>query len=297
LVAPPTHGAFRAINRKVLVPRVVRDLRALAGEGPVVVAYPPTRTTLDILDGLRPRVLLYDCAENYEGFPGVPEDIGRTEGKLLARADLVSCTSRFLLEKVGPIRPDAFQRMPSVDFELFHRAYRPPSPGAPIRKVCYFGGLGAYRFDFDVVEGLADAGYEVSLIGDARAERPRVFDHPNVRHTPPVEQEELPALLRPADALIIPYKITGLTRGVFPAKTFECLATGKPVVASPLPDLKDLSEHVYLAASPEEYVDALRCIPQMETEDRVRARLELARRNSREARFRMIEEAIWRKLR
>ena len=54
LAAPPTWRVFRRLNRKLFVPRLARDLRVLAGEDPVVVAYPPTRTTLDLISGLRP---------------------------------------------------------------------------------------------------------------------------------------------------------------------------------------------------------------------------------------------------
>ena len=48
LTAPPTWNLFRVSNRRLFVPRAARDLRKIAGEDPVVVAYPPTRTTLDL---------------------------------------------------------------------------------------------------------------------------------------------------------------------------------------------------------------------------------------------------------
>src|SRR5918998_4263419 len=99
LVLPPTLRVFRAANRRLLLPRVARDLEGAVGRNPVVVAYPPTRTTLDLISALDPRLVLYDCADDYEHFPGVPKDISATQRELLARGDLVSCTSRPLLEK------------------------------------------------------------------------------------------------------------------------------------------------------------------------------------------------------
>ena len=107
---------------------------------------------------------------------------------------------------------------------------------------------------------------------------------------------QLPAALAGVDAFVLPYEINGLTAGISPAKTYECLATGKPVVASPLPALKELAGHVYLADRPEEFVEVLRELGELETEERVRARIELSRDNSWEARFREIEEALWRVL-
>ncbi len=76
---------------------MLRDLGKVAGPSPIVVAYPPTRTTLDLISGLNPRLVLYDCADDYEHFPGAPETSAATERELLRLADLVSCTSAHLL--------------------------------------------------------------------------------------------------------------------------------------------------------------------------------------------------------
>jgi glycosyltransferase involved in cell wall biosynthesis len=95
---------------------------------------------------------------------------------------------------------------------------------------------------------------------------------------------------------VLPYEVNGLTRGISPAKTYECLATGKPVVAAPLPALEELAGHVYLAKEPQEYVEILRRLVKLETEEKARARIELARKNSWEARFKEIEEYLCRAL-
>jgi glycosyltransferase involved in cell wall biosynthesis len=111
-----------------------------------------------------------------------------------------------------------------------------------------------------------------------------------------VSHEKLPAALAGVDAFVLPYEINGLTAGISPAKTYECLATGRPVVASPLPALEELAGHVYLAGEPEDFVGVLRRLGDLETEERVRARIELARDNSWGARFGEIERALWRVL-
>jgi hypothetical protein len=95
---------------------------------------------------------------------------------------------------------------------------------------------------------------------------------------------------------MLPYEVNDLTRAISPAKTYECLATGKPVVSTPLPAMEELAGHVYLANEPGEHVEVLRSLGDLETEERGRARIELARKNSWEARFGEIEEALWRVL-
>jgi glycosyltransferase involved in cell wall biosynthesis len=291
LVLPPTLGAFRAANRRFFVPRVARDLEETVGRRPIVVAYPPTRTTLDLISALEPRVVLYDRADDYEQFPHVPKDIAATERELLARADLVSCTSRPLLEVTRGLRPDASLRGPAVDYDRFAVLQEPP-PALPPRTVCFFGDAGLGRVDFGVFRAVARAGFRLRLVGRLDPAERRLADEPNVEYRGEVAHGRLPEALAGVDAFVLPYRINGLTRGISPAKTFECLATGRPVVASPLPALKDLSEHVYLAAGPEEFVEVLQNLAGTEPGERVGARVRLARENSWPVRFREIEASI-----
>ena len=297
LTAPPTWNLFRISNRRLFVPRAARDLRKIAGEDPVVVAYPPTRTTLDLTLSLNPRLLYYDCSEDYKGFPRVPGDIADTERELVDRADLVSCTAPSLLEKIKPLRPDAFLSGPGVDYEQFAILQGDLNPKA-VKTVCYFGHLGRERISLDSLEAVAEAGFTVRVVGEVghgRVER-NFLQASGVDYRGEVRHEDLPAALKGVDAFLLPYLRNKLTLGISPAKTYECLATGRPVVASPLPALKALGEHLYLARSPHEFVEALLGMSEPDTEERARARTEVARENSWDARFAEIEERLCRVL-
>ena len=134
----------------------------------------------------------------------------------------------------------------------------------------------------------------VRLVGGlGRVER-GFLKTPGVDYRGVVSHAGLPAALAGVDAFVLPYEINALTRGISPAKYYECLATGKPVVAAPLPAMEELAGHVYLASRPEDYVEALRSLGEIETEEGVRARIELARKNSWDVRFAELEEALWR---
>ncbi|MCA1687540.1 MAG: glycosyltransferase [Actinobacteria bacterium] len=295
LAAPPTYKVFRWLNRSFFVPRVVRDLEEIAGPDPVVLAYPPTRTTLDLISRLRPRLVFYDCSDDYAHFPGAPKDIADTERELLRRADLVSCTSTHLLERVRSLRPDAFLSGPAVDYERF-AVLQEARSGKDVRTVCFFGHVSRERIDFSALRAVAEAGFDVRIAGGlGRVER-GFLELPGVDYRGEVPHAELPASLSGVDAFVLPYRVNGLTRGISPAKIYECLATGRPVVAAPLPALEELAGHVYLAQRPEDYVEVLRNLEGLETEEKRRARIELARKNSWEARFGEIEEALWRVL-
>lgn len=295
LVLPPTLRVFRAANRRFFLPRVVRDLEKMAGRRPVVVAYPPTRTTLDLISALDPRLVLYDRADDYTRFPGVPKDMAATERELLARADLVTCTSTPLLEGARRLRPDATLSGPAVDYGLFAPLQDRP-PAVPPRLVCFFGDAGRGRVDFGVLRAIAKRGFRVRLVGALDHTEANITGEPNVEHAGEVPHQRLPAALAGVDAFVLPYKINGLTRGISPAKTYECLATGRPVVAAPLPALEELAGRVYLADGPEGFVEVLQNLPNTETPEGVRARVGLARENSWDVRFREIETLILRAL-
>ena len=289
LVAPPTHEVFRRINHRFLVPKIVGDLQRLVGPAPVVIAFPPTQTTLDLISGLAPRLTWYHCVSNYEEYTGTPADIEATERRLLEVADTVTVDSGFLKEKHHRVRPNMIHIESGVDFELFRRA----DTGllkSPARMLYYFGTADETRFDFDLVKKVAEAGFTVRMLG--RLTRPSFARTPGVEYFGSVPHKALPEHLRTADALIFPYKINPFSKGTFPAKTYESLATGKPVVATPLPDLKRLDGHIYLGDGAEEFVSILRRLHESETPDRMHARVELAQQNSWKARFAKFEEIL-----
>ena len=295
LALPPTREVFRRVNRRLFVPRIARDLHGITGPAPVVVAYPPTRTTLDLISALQPRAVLYDCSDDYERFPGAPGDIAATERELLRLADLVSCTSEPLLEKVRPLRPDAFPSGPAVDYERF-AVLQDDRRSKEVGTVCFFGSVSRERTSLAALRAIAEAGFEVRLLGELGPLDGNLSRTPGIDFRGEVPHSELPAALAGVDAFVLPYEVNGLTASISPAKTYECLATGRPVVASPLPALKELAGHVYLAERPDEFVAVLRDLGELETVEKARARIEVSRRNSWEARFAELEEALWRVL-
>ncbi len=62
--------------------------------------------------------------------------------------------------------------------------------------------------------------------------------------------DELPAVLRGADAALIPYALNELTASIFPMKVYEYLAAGLPVVATPLPALADVTRSPWPPTQP-----------------------------------------------
>ena len=291
LVLPPTRRLFREANAALLAPRLAdllhdRGLR----NGPVVFAYLPTATTLALLDQLSPSLVVYDCVDNFHGLPSPPPDLAATEAALMSRAGLVLTTSRTLYDDKKALHPNVV--------ELHHGAsaafFLPAPPERPRRRLCYFGTLWR-AVDYAPIQALADAGFEIELIGPVKEPPPPLSKSVTLRGAFP--HEELPALLAGFDALLLPYVDDEYNRGVIPAKTYECLATGLPVLASPLPALAGLSRVLTICRNPKEWVAAARALRDDAPAAR-RARVEEAKAHGEEAAFArlssLINEAILR---
>jgi O-antigen/teichoic acid export membrane protein/glycosyltransferase involved in cell wall biosynthesis len=282
LVLPPTRRVFREINASLLVPRVVDLMRDRGlGRSPIVFAYLPTATTLAFLDALRPSIVVYDCVDNFYGLAQPPMGLAESEKALLARSALVLTTSRTLR--------DAQRAKHSRVIELHHGVgssfFLPNRPRDSFRRFCYFGTLWR-AVDYAPIAALAEAGFEVELIGPVKEPLPPLPS--NVRRRGPVAHDELPLLLEEMDALILPYVEDEYNKGVIPAKTYECLATGLPVLASPLPALTALPELSVLryCRSPSDWVATARALSAQEADgEKRRERVRVANAHQEEAVF------------
>ena len=96
-------------------------------------------------------------------------------------------------------------------------------------------------------EGLGTPGSDMSVLRE----------QPNVHLMGHRPYDALPAYIKGFDVALIPYRLNEYTRNCFPIKFFEFLATGKPVVISPLPALREFHDAVYVARDAAEL--ELRC--------------------------------------
>ncbi len=276
LVLPPTRRLFRETNAALLAPRLA-DLLHDRGlhRNPVAFAYLPTTTTLSILDQLSPSLVIYDCVDNFYGLPSPPLNLAETEAALMARAGLVLTTSSTLYEDKKRLHPNVVELHHGVSRAFF----LPPPPDRPRRRLCYFGTVWR-ALDYAPIRALAQAGFDIELIGPVKEAPPPL--PPSVVFRGVFPHDELPAMLADCDALLLPYVNDEYNRGVIPAKTFECLATGRPVLASPLPALAGLSGVLTICRSPREWVSAARALDR----DGARtARVETARAHAEETVF------------
>lgn len=278
-VLPPTWRLFRRFNSAVLLPRLLDELRTLGlRPGPDVVVYAPTATMIELTRRLEPGAVLYDCASNFRAHPSAPPDFMAVERELLTISDQVVTDSDFLFEQKKAQHPHVEKIHQGVPEEFF--SLKPPR--GTWDDFCYYGTWSS-DLDSAAVDALAAAGFTTTVRGFTKGAAPELSAA--VRRRPPVERDELARSLEGHEVFLLPYRLTPFLMGVIPAKIYECLATGRPVIAAPLPSLKALSEHVYIAETPADWVRLARGLARAETPQRRAARVALARRYSSASEF------------
>jgi hypothetical protein len=80
---------------------------------------------------------------------------------------------------------------------------------------------------------------------------------PNVYILGPKPIQELPAYTQHLDVCMLCYEVNDYTKFIYPLKLHEYLASGRPVVGSPIDSLHDFADVVRLARTPADWSLAL----------------------------------------
>jgi GT2 family glycosyltransferase/glycosyltransferase involved in cell wall biosynthesis len=186
--------------------------------------------------------IVYDCMDDHAAFSTNDPAMFDKEQGLVASADLVVTTSELLHAKVeAHARRTALVRN-GCDYTHFADVSVPAACPRPV--VGYYGAIADW-FDSDLVADLAASrpGWEFELVGSTyTGDISRLERLPNVRLLGEKPYGELPQLVARWDCFLIPFKLTPLTEATNPVKAYEMLATGRPVVATRLPELTPLAE-------------------------------------------------------
>jgi glycosyltransferase involved in cell wall biosynthesis len=282
-VLPATNALFCALNARLLDRFLAREATLRRGVD-LVVNYSPAHTALQLLDRVPHRRLVYDCTDDWLAVQGIPEFLPDDESALLARADLTMVPSR-RLEEFKRGRARRLARVPHGAFvERFLVDPLVHAPGDPLT-LLYYGHLHAQHLDFTAIDTLARArpAWRVILVGPVKT--PHAFPS-NVVLPGQQPHEQLRDFVRSADLLLLPYAVNEYTRAVLPAKIYECLATGRPIVSSPLPDLKaDFSAYLRFASRPTEWAESVELALRDDSPAARDSRIEIARENTWECRY------------
>jgi glycosyltransferase involved in cell wall biosynthesis len=196
-----------------------------------------------MIDAVPHRAAIYYCIDDYAAHPGVDVE------------HITACDTLLTQTSFSPH---------GVDVELFGRAQSPdtvvPARAAALKGpvIGYFGLIAAWT-DVELIEWLAvqRPQWNFLLVGHAHVSVDALQRLPNVTLVGAQPYESLPGWAKAFDVAIIPYRMNRQVKNANPLKLREYLATGKPVVTVPTPEVDRFSEVVRIAESREDYLAAI----------------------------------------
>jgi len=230
----------------------------------IFVYYPFTYSSLGQYDD---PFIVYDVLDDISiheaSDKGLPEGTRAVDyhNRLLEEADLVICSSAVLHQRLKPRRPDVVLIPNGIDLDHFHPDVSKPEQSHldPDSKPCIgFHGAIAEWIDLELLYDVAKMrpNYEFELLGTVSIDMERVTLLPNVTYQGVCDYEKIPSKIARFDVGILPFHVNTMTHAVRPLKVLEYLALGKPVVATPLAEIKDWPG-VYCADTPETFAGKL----------------------------------------
>ncbi len=266
ILSPVMWPSFRgprssALNHRLLSRAVHKALRHVApGKQPILVSTSPTVPGLFRDHAFRRKV--YYCVDDFTHWHGIDgRAVHRLEQETLDACDLMIASSAAILASRSSFVNTATLLTHGVDLAHFsHVTCDPSSPLAalPHPLVGMFGVFDR-RVDGQALKNAARLSPRATfvILGPVVDRDPAEFrDVPNIRFMGAVPYSDLPGHVGHFDLCILPYVIGESTYSINPLKLKEYLATGKPVIVSPLPEAIRLAEYLTLAG-PEEFPQAV----------------------------------------
>jgi len=277
----PFHGnaATRKLNQKLLKSQIGLLAKKKGMTAPILwIAIP---TAAEIIGMLDESCVIYQVSDKYdansEDHAVNPETIRRLHDHAIDKADIVLYSGRKLLAEATHGLEKSYLLEQAVDFEHWARVSgSPPYEGGvaaasadgvvlsvapdieaiPRPRLGYFGAIEPWLIDQELIKRASKErpAWHWIFIGNL-ARGTDLVDLPNVHFLPPVPYNELPRYAAGFDVCVLPWETEhAFTSYGSAIKVREYLATGKPVVISPLPEYEPMADVLRIARSRDQFI-------------------------------------------
>jgi glycosyltransferase involved in cell wall biosynthesis len=256
---------LRVLNAALIRWQVTKIAGHLGMSCPNVVVTIPT--AWEIVRGMRTASLIVNRSDKYSAFgESNRETMQLLERNLLMHADAAVYVNHELLEAERSITKPGASRFlgHGVDYERFAAATRadvpPDMQGIPSPIIGFFGDVEDYVVDLELLERLAKAIPEASvvLIGGATCDMTALTSHQNVHWLGRRPYETIPCYGAGFDVAIMPWRQNDWISNCNPIKAKEYLALGAPVVTTHYPESIYLADVMAIAQTHDDFIDLVR---------------------------------------
>ncbi len=256
------------INQRKLAKQLVKILNERNfGDDFYIWCYSPT--VCDLIDPLADAIgvqraelwkrTIYDCVDRHSAYPGMinPQLVDSMEEDLARRAGTVFATAQGLFDRLKTFNENSYLIPNGCNFELFNKVASMTKDTN--KQILGFVGMLQECTDYECLEAVAKAfpDAEIQLIGRKLpgVDLSRIETFKNINFVGLLPQDELPNRIKNFDVCLNIFRNDELSKDVSPLKFYEYLATGKPVVSTPVPlQVRDYGECIYIAENKEEFV-------------------------------------------
>ena len=256
--------AARSLNRRAIAAQIGALARRRDMVQPILwIAIP---TAAEMIGAFSESVIVYQVSDKYDAntmdHATDPALIRKFHEHAIDAADIVfysgrklfaeatrGCDYSYLLEQ-GVDYPH-WSRVSAGDIEVAPEISQIPHP-----RLGYFGAIEPWLVDQELIKRAARVrpDWQWIFIGN-RSRGLEIEDLPNTHFLPPVRYEELPRYAAGFDVCVLPWETEqAFTSYGSAIKVREYLATGKPVVISPLPEYEPMIDVLRIARSRDQFL-------------------------------------------
>lgn len=258
-------AAVTATNRRLLTAQIMSLAKRRGLTKPILwIAIP---TAVEVVGRMNESLVIYHVSDKYDAntmdHATDPAFIRKLHERAIAAADLVFYSSRKLLDEATSglekshlleqaVDFDHWSRLSSGDLKIAEAVAQIPQP-----RIGYFGAIEPWLIDQDLIKraSLERPDWNWIFIGN-KSRGLEIEGLPNVHFLPPVTYDELPRYAAGFDVCVLPWntEVTFTSYGSA-IKVREYLASGKPVVISPLPEYESMGEVLRIGRSREQFLE------------------------------------------
>ncbi len=276
-------------------------------------------TAAELIGKMNESCVIYQVSDKYdansEDHAVNPETIRRLHNHAIEKADIVLYSGRKLLAEATHGLEKSYLLEQAVDFEHWSQIFgSPPYEGGvaaasadgvvlsvapeieaiPHPRLGYFGAIEPWLMDQELIKraSVERPEWHWIFIGNL-ARGTDLADLPNVHFFPPVPYSELPRYAAGFDVCVLPWETEhAFTSYGSAIKVREYLATGKPVVISPLPEYEPMADVLRIARSRDEFIKLIEDALNETNPELARKRQESVRSGTWQARAEWVSDLI-----
>jgi len=248
---------------------------------PIIITY--LAESINYIKDIPKKTLCYDCVDDFSGFSWAEKDIELQEEELIKESNIVITSAEELYNRIKKIHKETYLLPNAVEFEHFAIKNKGVSKRRFInRPVIGFVGAFYEWIDENILEYIVKKkrGWDFHFIGPVQSGMGnKLKKMSNVTFFGTREYRHLPKFISRMDVCIIPFKLNKITDSANPIKLWEYMASARPIVSTPIPEVKKFKDIIYIGKTKEEFLSKVQEAIEENSIKKRSQRIAVAKRN------------------